>query len=709
MDDMGKAPHHLSGSLASNPRLDSWVTISNTGIVTLSPGKVEIGQGILTALALIAARELDVPLASIRFKPATTGISPNEGVTSGSLSVRDSGMAIRQVSAEVRQLFIEVAAARWGIEGDQVSVADGIISGPGNLKLSYGELADTLTLARDATGKAIPKAVEARSTSLQFDQRTDVAGRVFATRGYIQDLEPKDLMHGRVLRAPRPGAKLKSLDEHSLKKAVPDAIFYRDGNFIGILAPTEMKAEKALTHIARLATWEGGSILPDQANLGDWLQSQKVETELVEKLGQDAPTISKSRVTSDYIKPFLAHASIAISCAIATWSAKKLHVLSHTQGIYNLRADLALIFAMDPDHVTVEHAENAGCYGHNGADDVALDAALLARAVSGFPVRVRWSRADELTHSPFGAAMLVRLSADIESDGNITFWQHEIWSNGHTARPGRAKTPGLLAGFELERPFPRLEATDPPLASGGGAQRNAVPGYDFPNRLIVKNRIPHAPLRTSSMRSLGAIGNIFAIESFMDELAEKADIDPLQFRLRYLRDPRARAVLEHAAQMANWGKPHSENLGLGLAFARYKNNSGYCAVVAEVDVSAEPRATHLWIAADIGEVISPNGAKNQIEGGAIQAVSWTLKEELRFSRDEIYCKSWDDYPILRFSEVPKVDVALMDRPHDAPLGAGEISLGPTAAAIANAIHNCLGVRVREMPLTRDRIIAAMEG
>jgi CO/xanthine dehydrogenase Mo-binding subunit len=704
---MVDASRKLPGSLANNPHLTQWIAIGSNGVITLSSGKVEMGQGILTALAQIAATELHVPLSSIIFRPAKTGVSPNEGVTSGSLSVRDSGMAIRQVAAEVRALFQAEAAKRWEIPADQLTIENGIISGPNNLKISYGELAEAVSLAHEATGEVTPQSGEQRGKSGDVVQRIDIPGRVFGTRGFIHDLKPVGMLHGRVLRAPRPGAKLIAFEKQRFKKAAPLAILHRDGSFVGVITKVEVEAEKALAHLIKYSHWEGGVTLPDQADLGGWLQAQPVETEVVEHLGDEGVATSTQRITRDYLKPYLAHASIAPSCAIAKWSDGKLHVISHSQGIYNLRADLALVFGIAPDLITVEHAENAGCYGHNGADDVALDAALMARAVPGKHVRIRWSRADELSHSPLGAAMLLRLSADINSEGSVTHWKHEIWSNGHTARPGRAATPGLLAGFDLEKPFPPLAATDPPLATGGGAQRNAVPSYNFPNRLILKNRVLSAPLRTSSMRSLGAIGNVFAIESFMDELAELVGSDPLTFRLRYLTDPRAKAVLERAAVMANWGKPCSDGVGCGLAFARYKNTNGYCAVVAEVDVRAEPRVTYLWIAADIGEVITANGAINQIEGGAIQAASWALKEEVRFSREALLCNSWENYPILRFSEIPKVDVALMQRPQHEPLGAGEISQGPTAAAITNAIHNALGVRVREMPLTRDRILAAM--
>jgi CO/xanthine dehydrogenase Mo-binding subunit len=699
----------LPGSLAIHPRLDSWIAVDQAGIITLFPGKVELGQGLLTAIAQIAADELDVPLSHIRLNPATTGISPDEGVTSGSLSIRDCGMAIRQVAAEVRKLFLEEAARRLHAPIDSLAIRDGVIRGASNITLSYGELSAFVSLAREASGLARPKASDQRRSVGQSLPRIDIPGRVFGTRGYLNDIRLKHFLHGCVLQPPRPGAKLIGLDENALKKKFPNVTIVRDGSLLGVIAATEVIARKAIKLAERTAQWEGGFELPDANDLGAWLQAQHVETEIVDQNGTPPSSKSAKRIIRDYTKPYLAHAAIGPSCAIALWRDGKLSVTTHSQGVYNLRADLALVFDMPPEDIKVTHAEGSGCYGHNGADDVALDAALLARAAPDHSVRVQRSRSDELSCSPFGAAMRISISAEIADDGSITYWKHQIWSNGHTARPGRAKTPALLAAFTLEKSFPRLGASDPPLASGGGAQRNAVPYYDIPNRSIIKHRVVNEPLRTSSMRSLGAIGNVFAIESFMDELAEAAGIDPLDYRLKQLSDPRARAVLERAAEMASWGKANlSDGIGRGLAFARYKNSSGYCAVVAEIDVNAEPRATQLWIAADVGEVINPDGAINQIEGGAIQATSWALKEEVRFSRDSLECGSWEDYPILRFSEVPKVEVALLQYPDEPTLGAGEIAHGPTAAALANAIHNALGVRAREMPLTKDRILAAIE-
>ncbi len=695
----------LPTGLSGTPMLERWLSVSPRGFVTLTPGKVEIGQGILTALTQICADELDISPGRVRLVAADTARSPNEGVTSGSLSVSDCGMSVRHVAAQARSLFLAEAARQLGTTVADLTVEDGAIAGPGNLATSYWELAGRVDLACPADPLVAARPAAQRRWAGHSVQRIDIAGKVFGTRPFIHDLVLPGMLHGRVLRPPRPGARLDGLSD--LDREGMTALV-RDGSFLGVVCETEAMAEDALRRIDAAARWSGGFDMPPAQDLPGWLRRQPVETSLVEASGI-APRDEDLRFRRSYLKPYLAHASIAPSCAIAQWQDDRLQVVSHTQGIFNLRADLAIVFGMSAEQIAVRHAESAGCYGHNGADDVALDAALLARAVPGRPVRVRWSRADELAASPFGAAMAIDLAADIGAGGTIRGWRHEIWSNGHVARPGRGTTPALLAAFDLAQPFPLYVSQDPPLAGGGGAQRNAVPLYDVPQRSIVKNRLLSMPLRTSSMRALGAFGNVFAIESFMDEIAAEHGIDPLALRLAHLSDERARAVLRRVAAMVGWGHAGLPGvIGRGLAFARYKNTGAYCAVVAEVAVEEEPRARALWIAVDVGEAINPDGVVNQIEGGAIQATSWSLKEAVAFDETGVTSRSWESYPILRFPEVPAVTVEILNRPELPPVGAGEAAQGPVAAALANAVHAALGVRVRQLPITRERIIAAME-
>jgi CO/xanthine dehydrogenase Mo-binding subunit len=698
----------LPVSLAANPVLSSWIRFSPDGHVMVSPGKVEIGQGIVTALAQIAADELDVDIGRVRMVRASTAGSPNEGVTSGSLSVQQSGRAIRYACAEIRQIFLGAASDRLGVGTDALDIGDGTISGPGNIRTSYWELAGEVSLDRDATPGAVPKGSTQRTLAGNSIQRLDIPDKVFARPRFIHDSALPGMLHGRVLRPEMSAAKLVQLHENAARAVAGLVAIVRDGNFAGVVSETEDGAEAALSGLRKGAAWSSGETLPDEFGLAEWLKAQPAESTVIDKKTAPEASEKKRTIRRQYTRPYLAHASIAPSCAMAQWSRDRVHVWTHSQGVYFLRADLALVLKLPLENITVEHMEGAGCYGHNAADDVALDAVLLARAAGGRPVRVQWSRQDEMSHAPFGAAMAIEIEADLDAQGEIADWRHSIWSNGHTARPGRAAQPALLAATELANPFPRYIATNPAQAGGGGADRNSIPLYDFPSWQIECHRLLTQPVRTSALRTLGAQGNVFAIESFLDELASERGEDPVAFRLRHLSDERAKDVIRSAAKRANWKPDKRNGVGYGLGFARYKNTGAYCAVVAEVEGAEDISAKRLTIAVDVGEAINPDGVVNQIEGGAIQATSWVLKERVRFDRQRITSNTWTAYPILRFSEVPEVQVEVIQRPDSEPLGAGEAAHGPVTAAIANAVFDALGVRVRNLPITRDSLIAAME-
>jgi len=708
MTEPSPAPPKLPVSLAANSVLSSWIRFSREGRVTLSPGKVEIGQGIVTALAQIAADELDVDLGRVQMVRASTAASPNEGVTSGSLSVQQSGRAIRYACAEIRQIFLAAASDQFGVGTDVLDIKDGTISGPGNIRTSYWELADRVSLDREASPGAAPKASTRRALAGHSVQRLDIPDKVFGEPRFIHDTALPDMLHGRVLRPEMPGAKLVELNEGGAR-AIPGLIaIVRDGNFAGLVSETEEAAEAALSALRKGTTWSSGPTLPDESRLADFLKSEPVESTVIDKRTSPASGEARRTIRRQYTRPYIAHASIAPSCAMAQWSGDRVHVWTHSQGVYLLRTDLALVLKLPAENITVEHLEGAGCYGHNPADDVALDAVLLARAAGGRPVRVQWSRADEMTHAPFGAAMAIEIEADLDAKGDIVDWRHSIWSNGHAARPGRAEQPALLAGTEIANPFPRMISRNPPQANGGGADRNSIPLYDLPSWTIVSHRLTTMPIRTSALRTLGGQGNVFAIESVLDEIAFDRGEDPVAFRLRHLSDERARDVIRAAARRANWKPEKRAGTGYGFGFGRYKNTGAYCAAVAEIEGAEDIAVRRLTLAVDVGEAINPDGVINQVEGGAIQATSWVLKERVRFDDQRITSNSWTDYPILRFSEVPEVEVELIQRPDIDSVGAGEAAHGPVTAAIANAIFDALGVRVRDLPFTRDRLIAAME-
>jgi nicotinate dehydrogenase subunit B len=701
-------PQKLPPSLAANPMLSSWIRFSPDGHLVLSPGKVEIGQGIVTALAQIAADELDIDLGRIQMVRATTAGSPNEGVTSGSLSVQQSGRAVRHVCAEVRHIFLALAADRLGVGIDVLDIVDGEISGPGNVRTSYWELAGEVSLDRQATLGVTAKSAAQRMLAGNSVQRVDIPDKVFGHPRFIHDSALPGMLHGRVMRSEMPAAKLMELREDGARGIAGLVAVVRDGNFAGVVSITEDGAEAALKALRKGAVWSAGETLPDEHGLADWLKNQPVESTVIDKKTAPHGAEKKRTLRRQYTRPYIAHGSIAPSCAMAQWSGDRVHVWTHSQGVYLLRADLALVLKVAAENIVVEHIEGAGCYGHNGADDVALDAVLLARQAGGRPVRVQWSREDEMTHAPFGAAMAIEIEADLDARGEIVDWRHGIWGNGHVARPGRAALPALLAGTEIANSFPRTISNNPPQATGGGADRNSVPLYDFPSWQVDCHRLLTMPIRCSALRTLGAQGNVFAIESFLDEFAAERGEDPVALRLRNLSDPRARDVIESVAKRSGWKPRKQTGIGYGVGFARYKNTGAYCAVVAEVEGAEDIRVRKLTIAVDVGEAINPDGVLNQIEGGAIQAVSWTLKEQVRFDRQRVTSNMWSSYPILRFSEVPEVQVEVIARPEIEPVGAGEAAHGPTTAAIANAVFDCLGVRVRNLPITRDSLIAAME-
>jgi len=692
-------------SLEKNPRLSQWLHVHRDGTVSIYSGKVEIGQGILTALAQIAAEELGIAVERIRMVPADTALSPDEGVTSGSLSIQDSGVALRRACAQARTLLLERATARLGVSGGDLRVEDGSVHAAGR-STSFWECADDALFDRDVEETAALRSPRDYRVVGKPAPRRDLPDKIAGRPRFIQDMALPGMLYGRVVRPPHNFAGLISLDDSKVKSMPGLAAIVRDGGFVGVLAEREDVAISAQRALRLAASWREAD--PPPRDVHTWLKEHAAEHRVIsEKENADARSRATRALEASYTKPFLSHASIGPSCAIAQIDDGKLTVWTHSQGIFNLRRDLALALGMREDAIVVRHAEGAGCYGHNGADDAALDAALLARAARGRPVQVQWMRDDEFAWAPCGPAMALSLRAALDAHGGIVDWEHELWSNGHSSRPGRADDPALLAAWHLARPHKRPSAINMPLPAGA-ADRNAIPIYDFPSQRVVNHYVREMPVRTSALRSLGAYANVFAIESFMDELAQTAGIDPIAFRLRHLKDPRGRAVIEAAAWRAEWDrwKP-AEGRGHGIGFARYKNLGAYCAAVAEVEVGHDVRVERLILAVDVGLVINPDGVINQIEGGAIQSTSWTLKEQVKLGARGIASLGWEDYPILKFSEAPVVEVELIDRPELPAVGAGEAAQGPTAAAIANAVAHALGLRMRDLPLTHERIAAAI--
>lgn len=666
----------LPKDLAANPILSRWIDVRTDGTIGVHVGKVELGQGILTALAQIAADELGVDIAAVRMVPAGPD-GPDEGLTAGSMSVADAGPALRLAAANVRALF-----ARHGAGFSYAALAGSVdLDVPADPDVPVR--ADPVLVGRD-----VP--------------RIDLPDKVFGRPRYIQDMRLPGQQFGRVVRPPSPGARLIGAEADVGMTVV------RDGSFLGVVGPDEAAVVRAAEVLRRAARWDERDTLPDEDELDKFLRAGPHEDIAVADDGAEPPHADR-RLTATYSRPFLAHASIAPSCGVAVWTGPgQVDVWSHSQGVYPLGRAIAAALGLAADAVRVRHAESAGCYGHNAADDAAFDAVLLARAVPGVPVQVLWSRQDELSWAPFASAMTADVTATLDDGGGLSSWSYDVYSQGHSSRPGYAGVPGLLAATTLADPASYPAAVDPPLAAGAGSTRNALPGYDLPRRRVTGHRLLRTPIRSSAMRALGAYLNVFAIESFLDEAAELAGRDPLDFRLDHLSDPRGRRVLQTAAAAAGWGTPRADGVGLGIGYARYKGRGAFCAVVAEVEAETDIAVRRLTVAVDVGRVVNPDGVRNQIEGGAVQSASWTLCERVRFDRRRVTSVDWESYPILRFAQVPEVGVTIVDSPGEPSLGAGEAAQGPTAAAIANAVAAAVGVRVRDLPLTTEAVVAAID-
>ena len=696
-------------ALLGKARLSQRVKFNADDTITIFPGKVEIGQGIVSAIAQIAAEELDVSYSKIHILPVDTSISPNEGATSGSRSIQEGGEYMRFVCAEIRYVFLEAAAIKFDLPKSSLRVIDGYIYGTDNKALiSYWELVNDVNLEVEVSGRAQPKAIESYVLIGKSAPRKDILSKV--TGGaFLHDMLLPGMLHGRVARPPSFYAKLVSFDEGPVLAMPGVKKVIRNGSFLGVIAEREEQAINAMLAIGKHSTWSESPSLPDMNHLEQFLCAEKSEDEILQNTSAQQSVLGHE-IHASFTRPYIAHASIGPSCALAWKNGDCLEIWSHSQSIFALRDELAKVLEMPANNVVVRHAEGAGCYGHNGADDVALDAALLAIAMNGIPVRVQWMREDEFAWEPFGPASVVKLSGSVNENGQITSWREEIWGNRHGGRPRGAEIPGLLAAWHTGEGMQAPMPVDIPLASGGGSHRNAVPYYELPHSSIVNHSILSMPIRSSSLRALGAHVNIFAIESFMDELAAKANLDPIEFRLCHLRDERAIAVLKTVSEKAHW-KANAKGDGIhgyGVAFARYKNIGAYAAVIAEVSVEETVKVKKVFAAIDCGLIINPDGVLNQIEGGIIQATSWTLKEQLQFDRVKITSLNWEDYPILTFKEVPQLDIELMNRPHEPALGVGECVTGPVSAAIANAVNCAMGVRVRNLPINQANVIAAMD-
>jgi CO/xanthine dehydrogenase Mo-binding subunit len=700
----------LPGALSDSPMLDSWIRIDADGSVTVFTGKAELGQGIKTAILQCAAEELDIDPLSIKLITADTSLTPDEGYTAGSMSMQNSATAVRNAAAQVRELLIDLVATKYNLDSTAVRAQGGRIVGM-TVSFSYGELVSDKVLHVNAQPQSKLKPTDRFKVMGTPMARVDIPGKVTGGAAYVQDMRLEGMLHGRVVRPPSYHATLTDADTGAVEKLPGVVKVIRDGSYLAVIAEQEWQAIKAMRTLARSAKWDEPQTLPDIAMLPEALRALPVEDGIVADSKTTPVGVTKT-FEAWFTRPYQMHGSIGPSCAVGQLGSDGLMtVYTHTQGVYPDRKAIAEMLAVDESKVHLIHVEGSGCYGHNGADDAAADAALMARAVPGKPVRVQFMREQEHAFEPYGPGMVTHLKAGIDADGKIAAWDYELWSNNHGTRPGSAGA--LLSARYLATPFPE-DPQELRISPNGNGDRNADPGYALPQKHVVWHFMKDMPLRVSSLRALGAYANVFSIESSMEELALLAGADPVAFRLAHMADPRGTEVIQRAADKFGWAswKPQAGR-GRGFAYARYKNHAAYLALAIEVEVNRDSgwvRVVRANAAIDSGEIVNPDGIRNQTEGGIMQATSWTLEESVTFDRTRITSIDWQTYPILRFGGVPdSIDVDIVPRPGEPFLGTGEAAQGPTPAAIANAIRDAIGTRIYDLPFTPDKVKAAILG
>ncbi|GAA0879743.1 xanthine dehydrogenase family protein molybdopterin-binding subunit [Algoriphagus jejuensis] len=685
-----------------NKLIDSWIRLDAEGYLTVLSGKQELGQGIKTALIQIAAEELDIEPARCRIINADTGQTVNEGFTAGSNSVEGSGKAIRNAAAEARLYLFKLAAQKWNTSQESLSVANGIIKSKKGDEISYWKLLEGKFIEEKISGEAVPKNPSQHKYVGQPLKRDDIRKMVSGESHFVHDLRMPGMVHARILFPPSYQDKLSSIDLSQVESMPGVLKVIQNGSFLAVVAEREYQAVQAREKLKSLAVWNKTPIETLPKQLFDTIKKTSGKPEEVKLSPGIAEVIANTAIShsAEYFKPYTMHASMGPSCAVALWEENLLTVWTATQGVYPVRATLADLFSREEESIRCIGVPGSGCYGQNGSDDVSGEAALIAKEMPGVHVRLQWMREDENKWEPYGTAMGFQLSAGMDADGKILAWDTNVWSDSHSTRPnGRAAS--FVSARHLEKPFP--------FQKGGfsaGSYRNGIPEYTIAAKQLHLYTFS-GPLRTSSLRGLGAYGNTFALESFLDELIHKSGNDPIDFRLGNLEDPRAKAVLEKLAEKTNWkSRQKTETNGFGIAYSRYKNSTSYFAVLAEVEIDKAAksyRLKKLTGVIDSGLIINPDGLRNQTEGGMIQSASWSMLEEVQFDREEITSTDWTSYPILRTMETPEVEVHLIDRPDTPPMGAGEAAMGPVSAAIANAIFDATGSRIRDLPLKAEKV------
>jgi nicotinate dehydrogenase subunit B len=709
----------INESLEAYPNLNDWIGFTEDGVVDVRSGKVEIGQRITSAFRKIVSSELEVDVSRVNLLCGDTGLTPDEGYTAASCSMEISGSALRYVAAFTKMQLLTMAADRFACDVEDLSVNDGVISNQSkDSVITYWDLVSENGIEQpiefDFDLKLHQESLLAEDENqLSYKRSLEIATGEFR---YIHDFVLDNMLHARVVRPPAYHSRLVTVELDVVKSMRGVKQVIRDGSFLAVIGENEYQVLKASNRLASVAKWKPDGELSGTPIEHQLLQnprrsiSLETQTDPIELENRNLATHAIEKLEVRYKRPYLMHAAIGPSCAIALFDGNELTVWTHSQGVYPLRDALSFVLKLNDKNIRVIHLPGAGCYGHNGADDAALDAALLAYRYKGSPIRVAWSRKDEHCWEPYGSAMLVDIEAGLDEHNNLIYWNYDVYSDAHVKRPG-PNTDGsqLLASWHLEESFPQPETTVPWNNIHLGLGFNAIPLYEIPNRNVNLHRVEPLPLRVSALRSLGAYTNVFAIESFMDELSERINQDPLELRLRYLSDDRAKELLEKVCNVADWyDNRRNENIGTGLGFAQYDNHRSYAVVVVniEIDDDGTIHCREAFLGGDTGQIIDPAGVRCQLEGGFLQSLSWSLGEEVLYDKEGIQSQDWETYKLLAYNQIPIIETILVDRPGMPFLGCGEAMQGPTVAAIANAVSNVIGVRLRETPFTPDRVQSA---
>lgn len=726
------------GPRAADDRLDSWIAVGGDGTVTAYTGKCELGQGMQTAQIQLIAEELSVPVSRVRLIQCDTSMTPDQGTTSGSQShpTNFNERNLAQAGASAREALIQLAAARLGVSADQIAVADGVVSvkRDASKTMTYGDLIGGRQFNILLNPKATRKPAKEWTVLGTSVPRVDMPAMVTGQLEYIHNVRVPGMLHGSVVRPPEVGATLVGVDERSVADLAGVVKVVVKHNFVGVVAEKPWQAIQAASRLK--ATWTPGVGLPSQAGFYDYLRSQPSRDSLVVNSGDVDQKLkdAASTMKATYVHPYQMHGSMGSSCAVADVKAGGATIWSSSQAVFGLRSTAATMLGLKPDEVRVVFTRGSGCYGINGADTVSYDAALLSQA-AGRPVRVQLSRRDEMAWENYGFAYVIDQRVGLDQTGHIIAWDHESWSPTLGGRPGYNApgnvVTGMLAGFQPAAFAPRAPAPEPAGAFNNGS--NAAPSYvrgrvrgtsggtgTIASERVLTHTI-QSPFFTGPLRSPSRLQNTFAHESFMDEIAARVKVDPVAYRLRHLSNERLKDVVSAAAKAANWQtrpspRPDLSRSGVasgrGIACVLYEGDNGYCALVAEVDVdqSTGRISVRRFVASqDCGAISTPDGMKNQIEGGALQGMSRALGEEVTWDTRKVTSVDWRTYHSLTLgAEVPTIESVLLNHPELETSGAGETTITLVAAAIGNAIFDATGARIRQVPFTPERVKAALD-